>query len=353
MFRKIVLPSLLVIVALFAISLSSTNLVHGQIIGVVCMAAPPATPTSGCPSTQANIPGGLTIGSRFVVAINIQGSDAMNGFRIFVKTDNTVINPVKADTNNTILAAPLLILANCINGAGTGCSLSAGDGPGVVDVGVVSLTGLTSPPTTGKLFEIVYQVVTATNGTPINFLTSSTTSGTCPQGSSVPGVCVTITNGGSQPNVETAQTGIAINLASFALSATSGNLTITAGSSKTSTVTVSSVLSGIGTVTLSSAVTPVKTNGPTATLGTLSGTLSNRVTSFTSLLTVSTVAATPGGNYNVTVTGVCPTSGCSVTTRNLIIPVVIPAGGPNIHVPTHPAAPEGGSTITFSPTTCC
>ena len=258
MFRKIVLPSLLVIVALFAISLGATTPVHGQLVGVVCIAAPPVTTTSGCPSTPANVAGGAA-GTKFVVAINIQGSDALNGFRIFVKTDNTIINPVKADTNNTILAAPLLILANCINGAGTGCSLSAGDGPGVVDVGVVSLTGLTSPPTTGNLFEIVYQVMTATNGTPINFLTSSTTSGTCPQGSSVPGVCVTITNGGSQPNVETAQTGIAINLASFALSATSGNLTITAGSSKTSTVTVSSVLSGIGTVTLSSAVTPVST----------------------------------------------------------------------------------------------
>src|SRR3989441_2000187 len=350
MFRKIVLPSLLVIVALFAISLGATTPVHGQLVGVVCIAAPPVTTTSGCPSTPANVAGGAA-GTKFVVAINIQGSDALNGFRIFVKTDNTIINPVKADTNNTILAAPLLILANCINGAGTGCSLSAGDGPGVVDVGVVSLTGLTSPPTTGNLFEIVYQVVTATNGTPINFLTSSTTSGTCPQGSSVPGVCVTITNGGSQPNVETAQTGIAINLASFALSATSGNLTITAGSSKTSTVTVSSVLSGIGTVTLSSAVTPVKTNGPTATLGTLSGTLSNRVTSFTSLLTVSTVAATPGGNYNVTVTGVCPTSGCSVTTRNLIIPVVIPAGALTVDFASSPATPEVGSTVTFTATT--
>src|SRR2546425_9700121 len=351
MFRKIVLPSLLVIVALFAISLSATTPVHGQLVGVVCVAAPPVTITSGCPATLANVAGSATVGARFVVAINIQGSDALNGFRIFVKTDNTVITPVKADTNNTILAAPLLQLANCINGAGTGCSLSAGDGPGVVDMGVVSLTGLTSPPTTGNLFEIVYQVVTATNGTPINFLTSATTSGTCTSGSSVPGVCVTITNGGAAPNVETAQTGIAINLASFALSATSGNLTITAGSSKTSTVTVSSVLSGIGTVTLSSAVTPVKTNGPTATLGTLSGTLSNRVTSFTSLLTVSTVAATPGGNYNVTVTGVCPTSGCSVTTRNLIIPVVIPAGALTVDFASSPATPEVGSTVTFTATT--
>src|SRR3989441_9393217 len=151
MFRKIVLPSLLVIVALFAISLGATTPVHGQIIGVVCVAAPPATTTSGCPASPANITGSNVIGTRFVVAINIQGSDALNGFRIFVKTDNTVINPVKADTNNTVLTAPLLLLANCINRSGTVCSLFAADGPGEADVGVVSLAGLTSPPITGNL----------------------------------------------------------------------------------------------------------------------------------------------------------------------------------------------------------
>src|SRR3989441_9730299 len=177
MFRKIVLPSLLVIVALFAISLGATTPVHGQLVGVVCIAAPPVTTTSGCPSTPANVAGGAA-GTKFVVAINIDGSDALNGFRIFVKTDNTILNPVKADLNNTLLAQPILPLANCVNGAGAGCSLSSGDGPGVVDVGAVSLAGLSTPPTTGNLFEIVYQVAGTTTGSTIGFLAGSCGTGT-------------------------------------------------------------------------------------------------------------------------------------------------------------------------------
>src|SRR3989442_7456393 len=187
---------------------------HGQPVGTVCVAAPPATPTSGCPSSPATIIGSPTIGSRFVVAINIQDSDALNGFRIFVKTDNTIINPVKADLNNTLLGAPVLPLANCINGAGTGCSLSSGDGPGVVDVGAVSLAGLSTPPTTGNLFEIVYQVAGTTTGSPIGFL-----AGSCGTGTSVPGYCVTITNGGATPDEETAQTGTFIKQPTFTISA--------------------------------------------------------------------------------------------------------------------------------------
>ena len=176
---------------------------HGLIVGIVCVAAPPITSTSGCPSSPATIIGSPTIGSRVVVAINIDGSDALNGFRIFVKTDITILNPVKADLNNTLLAQPILPLANCINGAGTGCSLSSGDGPGVVDVGAVSLAGLSTPPTTGGLFEITYNVAAPT-GT--GFTSLDAVAGLC-IGTSVTGLCVTITNGGSTPNVETFQAG--------------------------------------------------------------------------------------------------------------------------------------------------
>jgi hypothetical protein len=133
-----------------------------------------------------------------IIAINIQGSDALNGFRIFIRTDNTVLNPLSADLNNTVLSQPFLTLANCINGAGMGCSLASGDGPGVVDVGAVSLGGLSIPLTTGGLFEITYNVVST------RFTTIDAVSGLC-IGTSVTGLCVTITNGGSTPNVETFQ----------------------------------------------------------------------------------------------------------------------------------------------------
>src|SRR3989441_716915 len=323
--RMIVLPILFVILTIFALNLSATPTAHGQIVGVVCVAAPPITSTSGCPTSPVNIAGGA-VGTKVVVGINIDSSDALNGFRIFVKTDITILNPAKADLNNTLLAQPILPLANCVNGAGTGCNIASGDGPGVVDVGVVSLAGLTLAPTTGNLFEIVYNVATATTGSPINFLT-----GPCGVGSSVPGLCVTITNGGAAPNPETALTGTVITLPTFVLSANPSSLTINAGSSLPSTITVSRFLSGTGTVVLTRAITPVVTNGPTALLSVPSGSLSNSINSFTSILTVSTTASTPPGNYNATVTGTCTATSCSSTTRSIIVPVIV-----QLPPPPHP-----------------
>jgi hypothetical protein len=124
----------------------------------------------------------------------------LNGFRIFIRTDNTVLNPRSADLNNTVLSQPFLILANCINGTGTGCSLASGDGPGVVDVGAVSLGSLSIPLTTGGLFEITYNVVAQ------NLHTTISAAPGC-IGASVTGLCVTITDGGATPNLETFQAG--------------------------------------------------------------------------------------------------------------------------------------------------
>jgi hypothetical protein len=127
----------------------------------------------------------------------------LNGFRIFIKTDNTVLNPISADISNTLILQPVLILANCVNGAGTGCSLASGDGPGVVDVGAVSLGGLSTPPTTGGLFQITYNVAMPITA---GFTNITAVTGLC-IGTSVTGSCVTITNGGATPNVETFQQG--------------------------------------------------------------------------------------------------------------------------------------------------
>src|SRR2546422_75997 len=323
--RMIVLPILFVILTIFALNLSTTPTAHGQIVGVVCVAAPPITSTSGCPTSPVNIAGGA-VGTKVVVGINIDSSDALNGFRIFVKTDITILNPVKADLNNTLLAQPILPLANCINGAGTGCSIASGDGPGVVDVGVVSLAGLTLAPTTGNLFEIVYNVAAETTGSPVNFLP-----GVCGLGSSGPGLCVKITDGGDAPSPETEITGTVISLPPFVLSANPISLTINAESSLPSTITVSRFLSGTGTVALTRAITPVVTNGPTALLSVASGSLSNSVNSFTSILTVSPTASTPPGNYNATVTGTCTATSCSSTTRSIIVPVIV-----QLPPPPHP-----------------
>lgn len=191
----------LLLLAIFAAprNLSSIPSAHAQLTGVVCV-APQGTMTSGCPASPQSFPGQAP-GTHLIVAINIAGSDALNGFRIFIKTNNAVLNPISADISNTLLGQPVLILANCVNGAGTGCSLASGDGPGVVDVGAVSLAGLSTPPTTGGLFQITYNVVAQTLNTSIDAV-----AGLC-IGTSVTGLCITITNGGSTPNVETFQAG--------------------------------------------------------------------------------------------------------------------------------------------------
>jgi len=325
---------------------------HGLIVGIVCVAAPPITSTSGCPSSPATIIGSPTIGSRVVVAINIDGSDALNGFRIFVKTDITILNPVKADLNNTLLAQPILPLANCINGAGTGCSLSSGDGPGVVDVGAVSLAGLSTPPTTGNLFEIVYQVAGTTTGSTIGFL-----AGSCGTGTSVPGYCVTITNGGSTPNEETAQTGTFINLPTFTISASPTFVSVTVGgASGISTITVTPIVGFTSDVGLTLAFNSTS-NNPSATLAplTIPG------ASGTSTLTISATASNQAGGHNITITG---TGGSPTQTRSVSVIVKVTANpvlttslsAPSIVVGTSisdsaslaQASTSAGGTVTYN-----
>jgi hypothetical protein len=192
----------------------------------------------------------------------------LNGFRIFVKTDNTILNPISADLNNTLLASPVLALANCVNGAGTGCSLASGDGPGVVDVGAVSLAGLSTAPTTGGLFEITYNVVS------LGFTTISWVPGCF--GTSVTGLCITITNGGSTPDLETAQApsdGYGGNL----VPTLSAPLSVTASIGALTTFTVTgSDSSGSPTVTLTASGLPsgaiFTTSGTNPVTGTFSWT---------------------------------------------------------------------------------
>jgi hypothetical protein len=198
LFSRKNLALIFVISISIAFSPGMSSSVSGQVVGVVCV-APQGTSSSGCPASPVSFPGQAP-GTRLIVAINIQGSDALNGFRIFIRTDNTVLNPRSADLNNTLLTQPFLILANCINGTGTGCSLASGDGPGVVDVGAVNLGGLSIPLTTGGLFEITYNVVAQNLHTTISAVPGCI-------GASVTGLCVTITDGGATPNLETFQAG--------------------------------------------------------------------------------------------------------------------------------------------------
>jgi hypothetical protein len=84
------------------------------------------------------------------------GFPTFSGWDISVKTDQTVLNPVGVSLDGTMLANANIV-AQCINGSGTGCGPS--DGPGVVHVVVVSLGASASGD--GLLFTIQYSAGTA------------------------------------------------------------------------------------------------------------------------------------------------------------------------------------------------
>jgi len=83
---------------------------------------------------------------------------------------------------------------------------------------------------------------------------------------------------------------------SISLSPSSGS--VAQGSTTTSTVTVSLISGTSQTVSLSATVSPLVTNGPTASLNPPSGN-----PTFSSTLTISTSTSTPTGTYTITVTG--------------------------------------------------
>ncbi len=289
--RSLIVIAPLLLLAILAAPRGPVSLpsAHAALVGVVCV-APQGTSTSGCPASPFHS-NNLAVGTHLVVAINIQGSDAINGFRIFVKTDNTILNPISADLLNTVLLPPTILLANCVNGAGQGCSLTAGDGPGVVDVGAVSLGGLNIPPVTGGLFEITYNVVAASGATSIDTIMGCV-------GSSVPGLCVTITNGGGTAALETWQAGSYGTPETPPTITAPSSVTAPIGVSTTFTVTASDA-DGNPSIALTAAGLPsgasFTTSGTNAVTGTFSWTPSTGPSS-----TVVTFTATDSAGKTAT-----------------------------------------------------
>lgn len=149
---------------------------HSQLVGQVSINGGTEVVV---PSTQTTIS----------VPIELLGSDAMNGFSIQVKTDPTILNPTSVSLGG-LLVKPTII-TECINGVivvtnTSPCPTQAG--LGVVAFAAGSVGNLTSPPTSGILFNINYNVVSLTPLTSISFNTGCS-------GTSVSGDCVCISNG--------------------------------------------------------------------------------------------------------------------------------------------------------------
>jgi hypothetical protein len=155
--------------------------------------------------TLINAPSSATTVS---VPIQISGSDALNGFDIQVVADPTLLSGASVSLTGSVLNASVVL--ECINGvlvAGTVCSSQ--DRAGVVHLAAVQSGKLTTAPTTGLLFTIVYSIKGSTTGTPITFNTG------CSGTSVTSGDCVTIANGGATAVPETDQAGSFANLIDF------------------------------------------------------------------------------------------------------------------------------------------
>ena len=262
---------------------------HGQFTGTVCIIP---TSSSSCPSSPATIGG--TVGTQLRVSVFIQGSDALNGAQVILLADHTIIKPAGADITGTVVPGGSII-EECIGGVlvkGSVCD--SHDTPDTIDVAVVAAPGqITTPPTTGLLFTAIYNVTTATSGTPIGYQTG------CSPPTSVSNTCITITNGSLTPDPENAQTAV-FTTGDFTISANPASLSLRRSSQATSTMTLNSI-GFAGTVSLTTTVSPTN-KAPSQSLSMSAVTLTSGGTASVTL-TVTTAKNTGFGTYTVTVTG--------------------------------------------------
>ncbi len=208
--------------------------------GTVCITDPATTDCSLAPTSFSS-------GSTLTVAVNIDSSDAFNGFDIAIQTDPARLQPVSNDLSGNILGSGTIVLANTDSGFA-----------GFARVAVVAFQAVPAPAT-GRLFTVAYNVVGATSLVPISFATG------CSNTSS-PGECVTIALGVT-PQSESILEGIFTGSPDFAISADLNPTT----TGQTGTDIIVQSLNGLsGTATLSTVVLPAVANAPTVDYNTTS-----------------------------------------------------------------------------------
>jgi hypothetical protein len=261
--------------------------VHGQLIGTVCISDPLST---SCPAQPLAV--SALRGTQIQIAVNIQSSDPMNGFDIFVKADPTVLNAVGLDLTGTVLGTNPFTVSECIGTTGFGCN-SAQDGSGVVEVAAVSFTSTTSP-TAGRLFSITYNVTSSAANVVVGFQAG------CSGTSTTSNYCVTVVNGGTTDR-ETIQESTGIP-GDFTISVDLPSTT-TRGSIVFGELHVYSLAGFFGSMSLSLTVSPTRKTGPIVFLRSDATVFLMPGTSTRMLFVFETFGITPPGTYAVTVTG--------------------------------------------------
>jgi len=219
-------------------SLTHSVVVSVQVInptapGIVCIA--PDFLVS-CPATPAMFTG--TVGGQLVVAVNVQNSAALNGFDIQVLTNPSILKPASDDLRGTVLQN-LFVAQNTVNST-----------TGLVRVAAVGLGFITTAPTTGRFFNITYDIVGSTPGTFILFPIGCT-------GTSNDNTCVTVTSPTVIPENILEANFTSAAPPDFTMSANPSSLAIQAGTTGTSIISITSINGFAGTVSLSTNTGPL------------------------------------------------------------------------------------------------
>lgn len=161
--------------------------------------------------------------------IKVADIDPFNGWDIMVRVDQNAILPETISHEVNLLtansSAQLLVLRNCVNGSGEGCTTS--DGPGVVHSAAVALgSTFDSGTASGVLFTITYRAITrpttdvtvledliVLGSEPVPHATSGATYGAAPPGPIVGGTLES-----DNPILLPLYTGGAVALAVFVIS---------------------------------------------------------------------------------------------------------------------------------------
>src|SRR6266540_3543786 len=170
--------------------------------GLVCIATSgTATSCPGSPPTIAN----LAAGSTLTIGVFIQLSDPMGGFDIYVKTDNTVLNPTAAVFGPLLHPSLSIRCINNISVEGT-CTQGTANAPGVVEMETIDSSGSNAcfgqPTCSGLAFNITYSVQASTGTTPINYPKSAG----CTSSTADPTDCVLVFDNFGTVLTETVQT---------------------------------------------------------------------------------------------------------------------------------------------------
>ena len=265
---------------------------HAQTVnGTVCLVSPGS---AGCPISAA--PLAQTLGNQLRVAVFLQGLNVVSGFDVTLLADHTILKPIGASLNGSILPSPQQVVVECLGGIlVTGNVCSSNDNFDTLHFTVVACPGCISTVATGLLFTAMYNVTSATLGIPLAYQASCT-------GTSVSdGTCVTISGGSPTPIPENLQTAIFTTSTSpaFVMTASPTSISLIQNSSGTSTITITSVNDFSDTVNLATTVSPP---GPIIALSPASVTLDPNQTQ-TSIATISTPSS-PTGAYSITITGI-------------------------------------------------